>query len=204
MTIQQVINLAENGVLKHMANNDTDVILGYLNLGLIELYKRFPLSVKEHIVELVDGITVYDLPEDCMWVIAVYGEVEVGGTSNTTVDVLPLNVEDDPLSVNTVSWDKVQVPSTTTGAKISIIYEAAPEYVTDADLVSVLGIPVQMVDAILMYIGYKAHEALGGDTETEDDAFYQKFEASCNRIEQRGMFTVDDMDMLARDMKGFV
>ena len=49
MTVQQIIDMAKAGELKNLVL-DTDTILAALNLGIIELYKRFPLRVEEAIV----------------------------------------------------------------------------------------------------------------------------------------------------------
>ena len=51
MTVQQIIDMAKAGELKNLVL-DTDTILAALNLGIIELYKRFPLRVEEAIVTL--------------------------------------------------------------------------------------------------------------------------------------------------------
>ena len=57
MTVQQIIDMAKAGELKNLVL-DTDTILAALNLGIIELYKRFPLRVEEAIVSL-DGSKQY-------------------------------------------------------------------------------------------------------------------------------------------------
>lgn len=203
MTIQQVIDLAVSGELKNLSvSSDTTAVIGFINLGLIELYKRFPLEVKEHIIELQDGVEVYTMPSDYMWITAAYDEVPEG--SDDVVAVIPINEEDNPLSVNTISWNKVQVPVTVTGAYISIIYVASPQYFTETDLSEQVPIPVQLVEALLHYIGYRGHGALDGSIEAENNTHYQRFEASCKRIEQNGMITSDDLSMSSRNLKGFV
>lgn len=197
MTVQQVVDMAAKGELQNLAvKNDVDAILGFINLGLIELYKRFPLNVKEHIIELQDGVEIYKMPNDYMWLVAAYDEVPENSW-HTTVQI-PINVEDNPLSINTVSWNEIQVPVTVTGAYISLIYVAAPALVTSADLEEEIQIPIQMVEALLHYVGYRAHGALDGNIQAENSTHYQRFEMSCNRIEQRGMYTSDDLDMTDR------
>lgn len=203
MTIQQVIDLAVSGELKNLSvSSDTAAVIGFINLGLIELYKRFPLEVKEHIIELQDGVEVYTMPSDYMWITAAYDEVPEG--SDDVVAIIPINEEDNPLSVNTISWNKVQVPVTVTGAYISIIYVASPQYFTANELSESIPIPVQLVEALLHYIGYRGHGALDGSIEAENNTHYQRFEASCKRIEQNGMITSDDLSMSSRNLKGFV
>ena len=203
MTVQQVIDMAINGELSNIAvKDDLDVILSYLNLGMIELYKRFTLKVEESIIPLVEGVTLYELPNDFMWLVSAYEEVKEG--SDEIVAEIPINVEGDVKSVNIVGWNQIQVPVTVDGAYISVIYVAAPTVYTSSDLAETIDIPVQMIEALLHYIGYRAHGAIDGNIQSENNTHYQRFEASCSRIEGRGMMTSEDLNMNTRDMKGFV
>jgi hypothetical protein len=197
MNIEDVISLASTSELSSLAvKDDSAAILDYVNLGLIELYKRFPVSVKEQVIALLDNTDTYSMPEDFMWVVAAYGEVQEG--SSVTVNTLPINEEDNPLSINMINWYQVQVPMSMTGAYISIIYTAAPRMYYTADLAEVVPIPPQLVEALLHYVGYRAHAAITGDIKEENNTHYQRFEASCKRVETKGMFTSDDVNMDSR------
>ena len=204
MTAQQIIDLSKNGELKSLSVKDnTAVVLGYLNLGMIELYKRFPLKIEEHIVDLQDDTVIYDLPSDCMWLVSAYGEVPIDCPEE--VNVLNINTEDDLFSVNTISWNKIQVPSSVLGDYISLVYAASPTWIQEADLGLELELPVQLVDALIEYIAYKGHTAQNGSAEFENNVHYQRFEASCLRVKKEGMFTSDDVLMPNRiKIKGFV
>ena len=47
MTVRQVIDLARGRELRQLAvKDDITTLLGYYNMGVIELYKRFPLKVE--------------------------------------------------------------------------------------------------------------------------------------------------------------
>lgn len=216
MTINQVIALAKKGKLKNLgAANDKEAVLGYINLGLIELYKRFPLKVEEYIIALRDGVTIYDMPSDFMWIVGAYQEVSDLDTS--TFKQVPINEEENLDSLNTIGYNQVQVPTTTTGAYISVLYVAAPVVILAVDDYYVyidrdgvereiedIPLPAQMIGALLDYLAYEANDTLPTTGELENKAFYQKFEASCERIRREGMYNADDLDMKARNMKGFV
>jgi len=217
MTIGQVITLAQNSDLKTLSiKNEVETILGFFNLGLIELYKRFPLKVSEFIVDLQDSTSMYTMPDDYMWIVAAYREV--AEDSILPFEILPINEEDNPDSVNTASWNEIQVPMSAAGKSISIIYAAAPVYCEYDDTATgdqrffyvdknttyyTAPIPPQMVEAMLEFISYKANSAYNSPGDPNANLFYQRFENSCLRIEQKGMFSTDDLDMLARQMKGF-
>lgn len=215
MTIQEAIDMAKRGKLKNsnIVNND-DAILDTLNLGLVELYKRFPLRVDEAIITLRDGKTEYkmdgtdvdvNMPDNSqfMWIVAAYQEVtdEVEVNKVLTVQI-PVNEEENPLSIQTVAWNTIQIPTVNDGAYVSLIYTAAPDLLSASDLSVALPLPPQMLEPLMEYMCYQANSTL--DAEVDTDKYYQRFEASCSRIELRGMTTSDDLDMSDRQLKGFV
>lgn len=202
MTVRQIIDLAKSSELNGtvLANKD-DVILGFMNLGVLELHKRFQLKLEEYIIELVDGQDVYTMPSNYMWIVAAYGEVDIRSTE--TVNVLPVNEEDNPLSINTIGWNKLQVPVSIEGAYVSIIYVASPTVYTLTD--ETVDLPPQMIEALLAYIGYRANAAIDSGVQTEDSVWYQRFEHMCDKLREYGMVNSDDMFMNKRiTTRGFV
>ena len=204
MTVRQVIDLAKASELTGLpAASKDETVLGFINLGVLELYKRFTLSVEEWIIALEDGQSYYTAPEDFMWIIAAYGEV--GMDSVQEVNVLPVNEEDNPLSINTVGWNKVQVPLSVTGAYVSIIYAATPEVYSITDMNKTVNIPPQMIEALLAYIGWRANSTIDTGIQTEDTVWYNRFESSCSRLEVKGFINANDVVMTNRlNMRGFV
>ena len=204
MTVKQVIDLAKASELTGLpAASKDETVLGFINLGVLELYKRFTLSVEEWIIALEDGQSYYTAPEDFMWIIAAYGEV--GMDSVQEVNVLPVNEEDNPLSINTVGWNKVQVPLSVTGAYVSIIYAATPEVYSVTDMEKTVNIPPQMIEALLAYIGWRANSTIDTGIQTEDTVWYNRFESSCSRLEVKGFINANDVVMTNRlNMRGFV
>lgn len=204
MTVGQVIELAKVSELNGLKiGENTTNVLGFLNLGVLELYKRFSLKVEEYIITLEDMVDIYVMPSNYMWIIAAYGEVDIRSTE--VVNELPINEEDNPLSVNTVGWNKIQVPVSVSGAYISIIYVARPEMYEVGDIGVELDLPPQMIEPLLAYIGYRANATIDNGVQSEDNAWYIRFENSCNRIRQESMINSDDMFMNSRISKrGFI
>lgn len=204
MTVRQIIDLARSSELNGLKVGDKDdIVLGWINLGVLELYKRYQLKMSEHIITLVEGTDIYAMPNDYMWLVAAYGEVDIRSTD--TVNQLPVNEEDNPLSVNTSGWNKVQIPLAIGGSYISIIYVASPEVYVLANLEAVVDIPPQMIEALLAYIGYKANATIDSGIQTEDNAWYQRFENSCAKLREYSMMNSDDMYMNSRlGLRGFV
>lgn len=196
MTVNNVITQLRSAEFKGLSTkgfSDTD-ILSYVNLGLIELYKRFKLKTSESIIDLTNDDTIYELPEDCMYVLEVYDE---------DGDIYSLNDEDDQLSILTPSWNEIQVPNPEEGASISVIYIANPDWLTDVE--STIPIPAQMLEALLHYCGYRGHLAQNGDAQSENNVHYIRFEASCKRLSELGLFAQDDLNYkLTTQDKGYV
>jgi hypothetical protein len=200
MTVADVIEyakygeLAQLGVVVNLKSTDPvevvdaeKQILSYINLGLVELYKRFDLSTKEVVIPLLDNVTIYTIT-DAYYnnVYAVYGEdgKELG-----------LNNQDDPLSVLTPSYNTVQVPNPITGTSIYVIYSASPTALVWATPLSSITVPLpsSMLEALLHYVGYRAHGAMNGNVDTENNTHYMRFDASCNKLKEIGMFADDGL-----------
>jgi len=205
MKLQDIIDLAKGGELKQLSLKEDNVdVIGFVNLGIIELYKRFNLRTEEYIIELQNNVTIYTMPTDFMHIIAAYDEVPAG-VDNLIVPIT-VNMENDPFSISTVSYNQVQVPVTTNGAYISIIYAVRPAYLTVLDLDSELPIPDSLVEALLHYVGYRGHGSVDGNIQTENNTHYQRFERSCVKAEKLGVVIAHDgLDMTLRFKdRGFV
>ena len=196
MLVEEFIQLAREGELKNISAGipeNLSEVVGYLNLGLIELYKRFPLSVKEHVIE--DSVEVFHtLPYDTLQVVEAYGLVDSSGED--VVIEIPINEPSESYSIFLPSYNVVQIPYMNNGVVISLLYHAAPPYITYTDVGGVitystetLPIPLQLIEALLNYVGYRAHGSMNSDINTETTTHYKRFEASCSRILQLGLFT---------------
>ena len=207
MTIQDIINMAKYGELKQLpVANDDIAVISFINLGLIELYKRFILKTEEIIITLgvptvpeddyqMISDTIYELPANSMYIVDAYEEDGVP---------IPINEEKNLLTINTVAWNRIQVPTPTFDANISIIYVASPILFTKNNLEEQLPIPAQLFEALLHYIGYRAHGSFNGLINAENNTHYQRFERSCNKAKEEGLITADGLSTINRlNDKGF-
>jgi len=212
MTAQDVINLAKNSELKQLAvQNDDLAVLGYLNLGLLELYKRFPLEEAEAIITLRDGKTSYKLDgtdpdvsmntaKELLVIAGVFTTIKEG--NETWVVELTINDESDMSGVDTPSFNTIEVPAVKTGARISVIYRVTPAFLTS--LTDILPLPPQLLEALLHYIGYRGHGSVKGGINAEDQSHYIRFENSCKRVLLEGLITTEDLISKKFYNKGFV
>ena len=209
MTAQMIIDLAKNAELKQLAIKDDDIaVLGFINLGMLELYKRFPLEEAEAIITLRDGKTTYKLDgtdedveleagKDVLVIVAAYTTDKDG-----KVIEMPINDEDNLLGINTPSYNTIEVPSTAEGALISIIYRVAPTFIISTS--DNVPIPPQLLEALLNYIGYRGHGSVNGDLKTENQSHYVRFDNSCKRVLLEGLIPTDDLMSKKLYDRGFV
>jgi len=204
MTLQDIVDMLKRTELKQLSiKTDTETVIDYINLGILELYKRFPVETREEIVELQEGVDVYTMPDDYMYIVAAYDEVPEG--SPAYVHSLPINEEDNIESVNTVSYNKVQVPLRTDGAYISIIYVAYPPVYEESMLADEVMIPRTMLEALTAYVGYKGKSSIDNMPQGENNVHYRQFEIACDKIDRLGVFSRDDLGMTDRvNNRGFI
>lgn len=190
MVVQEIINLARyselgNTALKQVNNDTTAAIVSFINMGMIELYKRFALKTEEHIVDLAESQTIYSLPANFMYAMSAFKEVSE--YSEDRDEEVPINDEDEPDSIFFPNHKQVQIPSVIDGAFISIIYVAKPEIVTVDDVNEDLDLPDVLIDCLLHYIGYRAHLGIKGDGQAENNTHYLRFERSVAKAKELGV-----------------
>ncbi len=206
MLISGVIDMARSGELSNLSEDSfTDTkIIGYINLGLIELYKRFQLRSAEAIVTMESDSTLYTLdPTDT--------RVQMDATALDIMSIqeaydesgaqLTINVENDGYGIMTPSFNQVQIPNPAEGEKIGVVYLAGPTFITLPT--QTLALPISLLEALLHYVGYRAHGSVDGNVQAENNTHYQRFEASVNRAKMLGVVTMDDIGDRPNGWKGF-
>ena len=209
MIISDVITVAKLSELAGTASKDNnDAIVAYINMGLLELYTRFQLKTEEYVINLVENQTFYEMPSDFMIAVEAYGETEANKYDDTKR--IPINDGDCPNdSIFFNDWNTAQVPGSQTGAAISIIYVAKPTPITVAqatDGVTQLELPDTLVDALLSYLGYRAHLGIRGGAQSENDAHWARFQRNCDIAIDRGVVMLPDVLSMKTRIKdrGFV
>lgn len=179
--------------------SDTEAVITLINLALVELYNLFALRTEEAVIPLRPDTAIYDLPSDFMYLVSAYT------TKDGKVVELPVNEEKDPNSVNTVGYNRVQVPFFATSTVLSVVYVQLPPTYTIDDLDVELPVPPQLYQALFCYVAYKAHGAIRLNGQSEGDVYYARFKKICDELRQRGTAIASDdisMDMRVYD-RGF-
>ena len=220
MKLSFLLEQARGGELAVFSDKDkTDkTIVSYINMALIALYNRFQLSTEEAIVTLRPDLakTLYTLD-------ATDPDVRVGGQPMPEDDFksivyvlddggreVPVNNEKDLMSIFTTSYNQIQVPLLSEQTYLSVIYRRNPTMVTYTDdgnghaVDTIVGIPLQLLEPMLHYIGYRAHGAINGGIQAETSTHYTRYTAACDAIEKMGSLSSDDTASTSVQEKGYV
>lgn len=182
MKISTIINLAKYGELNQLnIKNDTNGILAFIYLGLIELYKRFNIGIKTETFTSTTTVSVYNLRNnDVNQILAIYDSNKKELVSkliqgDTEYDYIQLNF-------NTILLTNPK------DELLTVVYKASPPEIDETT--ETIELPDDMLEALLHYIGFKAHSSINGSKNSENDNHYLKFERSCNLLDTMG-YTID-------------
>ena len=209
MLVSDIINFAKTGELKQLsiaeveasdANQAANIeaMISYINLGVIELYKRFGLATQSQtLTEVVNGSS-YTMSDDYLYLTYAIG-------NNTEETEIPINnefatmslFEPAPYQIFVTKDDVLHADIT----EVYITYQATPVLLTATT--DSVALPYQFIEALLLYMAVRAHSALSGLPNEENNTFYQRFEASCARITKNGMFTADNQSNYKHWMRGY-
>lgn len=214
MTVKDVIEyvkyseLANCSIVRNLSSDDDKevenaqkAIISYINLGLIELYKRFNLRTEETVVIMKENKTTYTLDE-------------TNGPINSILSVYDefgyeydLNSENDVLTILTPRYNTIQVPYPSESNVLYVVYNAAPDLVKwDKELSALVPIPPSLYEALFKYIGYRGCTGVGKDTQTDIQVYYNAFLQSCETVKALGVASIDDplTSGIKLELKGFV
>lgn len=176
-------------------------VIGHINLGLTELYKRFLLKEGRTQVYLVPGLRDYTVPADDILKIE---QIFVDGKEQ------PLNRAGDPGSVFTTSFNSLQVPPGVAWPVLDVVYRAdhpllgAREASREPERVEV-ELPRTHLEALLYFVASRALNPMGSSEGYHDGNNYaQKFERACQVIEAGGYKIDVEQEKTRFDSRGFV
>lgn len=232
--LDTVLTLARDGELKQLSDKDKNdkVVIGYINMALIVLYRKYLLKANELILNLDGNSTLYllngtdtrvknnsnlqydpDRDGDIMQILSAY---ESNGTK------VSINNENDIYSIFTPSHNTIQVPINTKDNYISVIYKPNPSllelsYTDDGNIdaskydgatppnpLPFVELPLTLIEPLLHYVGYRAHGSMNGEINAENNTHYMRFEASCTKILEEGALNLDDVGKISISKKGFI
>lgn len=196
MIVKDIVDNAKLTVLSALpVRNQEDTIMFCIYLGLIELYKRFNLSIKTEIIETIEETPVYELRNpDLTQVLDIY--------SSDGKRLMPASIVDDD------SYDYKQLNyrsfllTKPKNERLMFVYKAAP--LMFVDIQDELDLPLDFLAPLLDYVGYRCHSTINKDNSNEAHNYYTKFEAGCVQLEKQGYKVDLATASLPIQSKGFI
>ena len=199
-----------------LSQDNYSALTSHLNLGLTELYKRFPLRKGTINIQRDPTILEYKIAAKYSTVTGIVGastpilylidtlakpftnrlvKIERITTDNTEVigDV-PLNDVNEELSIFTPEYNIITVPAITGLTELlTIHYRAAPERINldgDYDPETLeIPIPESLAEPLLFYMASRAHGSISSidGNMSEATMYLSKFEASVLKAKEEGV-----------------
>lgn len=206
MIVSEAIDLLKNSELKQVSvKDDKGAVLGFINLAILEIYKRFNLWEDEAIITMVDGVKLYKLD-------GVDANVDIDLSDKQLLMIediyeesgekMVMNDELDEYSVSTPQYHHVEVVEEVPGQTMSVIFRCAPLFLTNEK--QAIPVPPQFLEALFHYVGFKAHGSIKSDIKGENNVHYVRFVASCDLIKSEGLIAQDDLESTKFEDRGFV
>ncbi len=187
-------------------------IVAHINLGLIELAKRFPIKVRSTIIQQQDDVSIYTLDRKHAQsnTMSVYNKYIMDSASvpfhNTVFKIetvknelgeeLPLNDPKNVLSVTTPAYNKIQIAYPSSANAVEVLYRSTLDKIEVDGLrpgSTEVEIPPSMLSALLLFVAYRVFNGLS-DGNRDSDSYLNKFEMACAKIKELSLINHDEFE----------
>ena len=193
-------------MLGGISDTDTPRVISYINSGLLDLYTRYPLLMKELRLQQYNYITSYKLSVEHARTNSASKEVKyiidsklapftgdvirVEEVTDEVGDVLEINSTDYNKVALLPSMDVIEIPNPTANNVLFVTYRAKHPTLTSKN--DNILLPVHMLTALYAYVGSRVY---AGGTVAEHVSkaaeLTSKYEMLCQQFEMQGMVNSD-------------
>lgn len=222
MKVSQFLSFVRDSELSNLSSNSftDDRLISFMNLGIIELSKRFRLATKVETIQTSMYTHIYTLRHSD--VINILDIIDSTGKS-----LIPQRTSDSEsydyklMSNNSFllkrKFDYVESISHTPvkGGELEdlqevqapdlslvVVYSAIADLVTDKE--DDLPIPELFIEALMSYVGYKSYRTLGANGQNDSSEKWKVFEYCCSLVTNSSYAGDDTILGNSVQSKGFV
>lgn len=209
MLLEQILDTIRYGELANISVEDEKLpqILNFINLGLIQLYSKFPIVEKQVIIQQYNQISMYildyayarsnrsssvphkyilDTPDDPFKndVMFITGICDEWGIP------IPLNDDHDPRSYFLVSHNTLQIPNANEHNSTFVIYRAKPERINikEYNVMQEVILPDYLLEALSAYVGFKAMQSMSSEESIAlSGQFLERYNTLINEVQQNNL-----------------
>ena len=222
MKVSQFLSLVRDSELSNLSSNSftDDKLISFMNLGIIELSKRFRLATKVETIQTSMYTHIYTLRHSD--VINILDIIDSTGKS-----LIPQRTSDgesydyklmsnnsfllkrkfdyvDSITHTKVKGgeledlQEVQAPD----LSLVVVYSAIADLITDKE--DDLPIPELFIEALMSYVGYKSYRTLGVNGQNDSSEKWKVFEYCCSLVTNSSFAGNDTILGNSVQSKGFV
>lgn len=222
MKVSQFLSVVRDSELSNLSSNSftDDKLISFMNLGIIELSKRFRLATKVETIQTSMYTHIYTLRHSD--VINILDIIDSKGKS-----LIPQRTSDSEnydyklMSNNSFllkrkfdyvesithtpvkggeleDLQEVQAPD----LSLVVVYSAIADLVTDKE--DDLPIPELFIEALMSYVGYKLYRSLGVNGQNDSSEKWKVFEYCCSLVTNSSFAGNDAILGNSVQSKGFV
>lgn len=222
MKVSQFLSIVRDSELSNLSSNSftDDKLINFMNLGIIELSKRFRLATKVETIQTSMYTHIYTLRYSD--VINILDIIDSKGKS-----LIPQRTSDsenydyklmsnnsfllkrkfdyvDSITHTKVKGgeledlQEVQAPD----LSLVVVYSAIADLITDKE--DDLPIPELFIEVLMSYVGYKAHRTLGVNGQNDSSEKWKVFEYCCSLVTNSSFAGNDTILGNSVQSKGFV
>jgi hypothetical protein len=191
--------------------NSHPELVAHINLGLLELHKRFPIKIKEIAIQQYSTITEYYLQEKYatnsgsaespLYLLDTPNELfkanvlKIEKVTTTNAEItgnMPLNDSANDDSIYTTAYNTLKVPTPNDVDILTVSYRASHDLLIgdgiDPDTTEI-EIPYSLLDPLLLFVASRVHANTPSLDGQQNDSmlFLQKYEASIALVEQHSL-----------------
>lgn len=186
-------------------------VVGHINLGLLELFKRFNFLTDEIRLHITPGTFNYFLRGDRIASLQnmdseTYLEnnninpfenniIKVLNVYNAIGKDIPFNDRNAVLKIMSVGYDHLRITPIETKQVLDILFQASyPKIVVDENFIPEeyeMHITDAVIEPLLFYVGARIFKPMGVNSSTQDSdkstSLNQEYELACQKIETFGL-----------------
>lgn len=213
MVVDDVINdlkcgeLSAHGMFandKLSPANKNKLVLA-INLGLLDLYTKFPLLTKEITIKQLPTVTTYKLEifhaksqggndyyiMDTLQDIFVGDVIRIEAVYDEAGCELKLNNTSECNVILTPTMDSLEIPHPASGEYLSVVYRAKHHQLTDTE--HRIYLPNHLKSCLLNYVAHRIYSGSPAqDAMALSQMFYQKYMMEINDLNHNGFLNKDD------------
>lgn len=170
--VKRIFDIVKNITISQLPIKAKDnVILQAIDLGVIELYKRFNLNTNIINIETTENVNLYSINENN--ITNILQIIDKDGIELKQ----PKFVNDKEADYKILNYRSF-ILFNPKNEVLTIIYKSSlPKQITSID--DIIDIPLDFINVLIDYVTYRCHITLNNDNLNEVDTHYQRFEKSC-------------------------